>query len=76
MDEDDPRAGAPRRFAPKIVGGIDCSGEPKDKKQALAHALEPHGPRKAGQRHAPAERGRVRRDGQAIAAGTTVGDPR
>ena len=44
MNDDEPRADARRRrFAPKIVGGIDYSGEPKDKKQALAHALERHG---------------------------------
>jgi hypothetical protein len=43
MNDDNPRADAPRRFAPKIVGGIDHSEKSEDKKQAFAYALERHG---------------------------------
>lgn len=44
MEDEDPRAGAPRKFTPKIVGGSDHlpagskSGKRKDRKQALARA--------------------------------------
>jgi len=44
MEDEDPRAGAPPKLTPKIVGGSDHlpagskSGKRKDRKQALARA--------------------------------------